>query len=94
MLTYISYKNHFDICTEIDSNANSCQIEPAKKDVILLWDAAVILYKAGSSTGIKDRQIKFTLSTATYSIDSFNAKVQVAILKQRCKIGKHLKLKT
>ena len=51
--------------------------------MILLWNAAVILYKAGSQTGIEDRHIKFMLSTGTYSTDGFNWKVKLAVLKQR-----------
>ena len=51
--------------------------------MILLRNAAVILYKAGSQTGIEDRHIKFMLSTGTYSIAGFNWKVKLAVLKQR-----------
>ena len=51
--------------------------------MILLWNAAVILYKGGSQTGIEVRHIKFMLSTGTYSIDGFNWKVKLAVLKQR-----------
>ena len=53
------------------------------KDMILLRNAAVILYKAGSQTGIEDRHIKFMVSTGTYSTDGFNSKVKLAVLKQR-----------
>ena len=51
--------------------------------MILLRNAAVILHKTGSQTGIEDRHIKFMLSTGTYSIDGFNWKVKPAVLKQR-----------
>ena len=44
----------------------------------------MIFYKAGSRTGVEDNEfIKFTLSTGTYSIDDFNAKVKVAVLQER-----------
>ena len=43
----------------------------------------MILYKAGSQTGIEDRHIKFMVSTGTYSTDGFNWKVKLAVLKQR-----------
>ena len=45
---------------------------------------AVIFYKGCSRTDVEDNEfIKFTLSTGTYSIDDFNAKVKVAILQER-----------
>ena len=43
----------------------TCQIELARKEVILLSDTVVILCRAGSHTGIKKRNIKFTLSAGT-----------------------------
>ena len=51
--------------------------------MILLRNAAVILYKAGSQTDIEDRHIKFMLSTGIYSIDGVYWKVTLAVLKQR-----------
>ena len=48
----------------------------AQKDIILLSKATVIVYKAGTTTGVKSTEyISFTLSEGTYSIDDFNAKV-------------------
>ena len=85
-LTYISYKEHFELYTEIhDSVAvNNCQIELAREGIILLSNIAVIFYKAGSGTGVKgNRFIKFALSAGTYSIDNFNAKIKVAVLQER-----------
>ena len=84
VLTTISYKKHFELYTEILDLivVNSCQLGLAKK-YILLSDTAVILYRAGSPTAVEDRHIEFTLSTSTYSIDDFNAKVKVAVLQQR-----------
>ena len=85
-LTYTTYKEHYDLYTEIhDSIAvNSCQIELAQKDIILLSGISVIFYKAGARTGAENnRFIKFSLSAATYSINDFNAKIRVAVLQQR-----------
>ena len=40
--------------------------------------------KAGKYTGIESNKFKhFNLSASTYSIDDFNAKIEVAILQQR-----------
>ena len=38
VVTYMSYKVHCDLCTEIHGSTavNSCQIELAQKDIILL----------------------------------------------------------
>ena len=43
--------------------------------------SAVILYKAGSHRAVEDIHLKFTILAGTHSIDDFNAKVKVAILK-------------
>ena len=86
VLTYTSYKEHYDLYTEIHGlNAvNSCQTELAQKDIILLSSVSVIFYKAGARTGAENnRFIKFSLSAGTYSIDNFNAKIKVAVLQQR-----------
>ena len=71
VLTYTSYNMRFRLYAEIyDSIAvNSCQIELSSKDIILLSDTTVILYKAVSRTSIKDKQTKLDLSAGTYSID-------------------------
>ena len=43
-----------------------------------------MIYKAGKHTGIESNKFKhFNLSASTYSIDDFNAKIEVAILQQR-----------
>ena len=85
VLTYISYKEHFKLYTEIyDSIAvNNCQIGLARKDIILLSDIAVILYKAGLRTDVEDRHIKLTLSAGAHSIDDFIAIVKVVVLPER-----------
>ena len=63
---------------------NSCRIELAQKDIILLSSVSIIVYKAGQRTGVENTKfISFILSAGTYSIDYFNAKIKVAILQQR-----------
>ena len=86
VLTYTSYKEHCDLYTEIHGSiaVNSCQIELAQKDIILLSSVSVIVYKASRRTGVENTKfISFNLSAGTYSIDDFNAKIKVAILQQR-----------
>ena len=86
VLTYTLYKEHCDLYTEIHGSiaVNSCQIELAQKDIILLSSISVIFYKAGSRTGAENnRFIKFSISAGTYSIDDFNAKIKVAVLQER-----------
>ena len=86
VLTYTSYKEHCDLYTEIHGSiaVNSCQIELAQKDIILLSSVSVIFYKAGARTGVENnRFIKFSLSAGTYSINDFNAKIKAAVLQER-----------
>ena len=86
VLTYNLYNKHCDLCTEIHGSiaVNSCQMEIAQKDIILLSDASIIVYKAGKRTGVENNKfIHFNLSPGTYSINDFNAKIKVAILQQR-----------
>ena len=86
VLTYISYKEHCDLYTEIHGSiaVNSCQIELAQKDIILLSKVSIIVYKAGKGPGVENTKfISFNLSASTYSVDNFNAKIKVAILQQR-----------
>ena len=86
VLTYTSYKEHCDLYTEIHGSiaVNSCQIELAQKDIILLSEVSVVVYKAGKRTGAENTKfIHFNLSVGTYSIDDFNAKIKVAVLQQR-----------
>ena len=85
-LTYTPYKESCDLYTEIhDSIAvNSCQIGLAQKDVILLSRVSIIVYKAGKHTGVENTKfISVNLSAGAYIIDGFNAKIKVAILRQR-----------
>ena len=86
VLTYTSYKKHCDLYTEIHGSIaiNSCQIRLAQKDIILLTEVSIVIYKAGKRTGAEnDKFIHFNLSAGTYSIDDFNAKIKVAIFQQR-----------
>ena len=86
VLTYTSYKEHCDLYTEIHGSiaVNSCQIELAQKDIILLSTVSIIVYKTGKRAGVENTKfISFNLSAGTYSIDDFNAKIKVAILQQR-----------
>ena len=86
VLTYTSYKEHCDLCTKIHGSiaVNSFQIGLTQKDIILLSEASIVIYKAGKHTGVEnDKFIHFNLSAGTYSIDDFNAKVKISILQQR-----------
>ena len=77
LLTYMWYKEHSKLDTKNHGliAVNTCQTELAK-NVILLSDVPVILYKAGLRTDIQDIHIKFNLSAGTYFIDHLNAKVK------------------
>ena len=86
VLTYTSFREDCDLCTEIHGSiaVNSCQVELAQKDIILLSKVSIIVYKAGKRTGVENTKfISFNLSAGTYSIYDFNAKIKVAILQQR-----------
>ena len=86
VLTHALYKEHCELYTEIHGliTVNSCQIELARKDIILLSSVSVIFYKAGSRTGVENNTfIKFSLSAGTYSIDDFNVKIKEAVSQQR-----------
>ena len=86
VLTYTSYKEHYDLYTEIYGSiaVNSCQIELPQKDIILLSEVSTVIYKAGKCTDVENTKfIHFNLSVGTYSIDHFNAKIKLAILQQR-----------
>ena len=84
VLTYALYKEHCDLYTEIHGSiaVNSCQIELAQKDIILLSEVSIMIYKVGKRTSVENKKlIHFNLSAGTYSIDDFNAKIKVAILR-------------
>ena len=86
VLTYTLYKEHCELYTEIHGSiaVNSCQIELAQEDIILLSKASIIVYKAGKRTVVENSKfISFNLSVGSYSIDDFKAKIKVAILQRR-----------
>ena len=86
VLTYTSYKEHYDLYTTINGSIviHSCQFGLAQKDIILLSNTSLIVYEAGEQTGITNTEfIKFTLSEGNYSLDGFNAKIKISILEQR-----------
>ena len=85
-LTYTLDKEHFELYTEIHGSvtANICPIELAPKDIILLSNISIIVYKAGKRTGLENNKfIHFSLLAGTYSIDNFNVKIKETILQQR-----------
>ena len=85
VLTYTSYKEHYDLFTKIYGSiaVNGCQIELPQKFFILLSEAFRIVYKAGKHAGVENTNfISFNFSAGTYLIDDFNAKIKVAILQQ------------
>ena len=62
---------------------NSCHVEVVGKYVILLSDKIVVLYQAGSSTGIESWHIKFSLSAGPCSIDDLKIYGSSFIMKTR-----------
>ena len=96
VLTYTLYKEHCQLYTEIHGSiaVNSCQIELAQKDIILLSNASIIVYKTGKRTAWKTINL--------YILTSQRALIQLTILMQKSgqrsynngKTGNHLKLKT
>ena len=86
VLSYTSYQEPGDLYIEIHGSiaVNSCQIRLAQKDIILLSSISVTFYKAGARTGAeKNRLVKFSIFSGTYSIDDLNAKVKAAVLQER-----------
>ena len=86
VLTYTLYKEHCQLYTEIHGSiaVNSCQIELAQKDIILLSNVSIIVYRTGKHTDVENSKfIHFNLSVGTYSIDNFNAKIKVTVLQKR-----------
>ena len=86
LVTYTSYKEHWDLYTVIHGPiaVNSCQIELPQKDIILLSEIFIVIYKGGKRTVVEnDIFIHFNLSVGTYLIDDFNEKIKGAILQQR-----------
>ena len=86
VLTYTSYKEHCDLYTEIHGSiaVNSCQIELAQKDIILLSNPPIITYKAGTTHCVENRNlIHSSIPAGTYSIDDFNTKIKEFVIQQR-----------
>ena len=86
VLTYILYKEHYGLYIEIHGSTavNNCHIELAQKDIILISNVSLIIYKAGKLTGVENNKlIHFNLSAGTYSFDGFNAKIRVVVLQKR-----------
>ena len=56
LLTYTSYKENYGPYTEIHGSIaiNSCQIGLAQKDIILLSEVSIVIYKAGKCTGVEN----------------------------------------
>ena len=68
LLTYASHKEQCQLYTEIHGSVaiNSCKIELAQKDIILLSSVSVIFYKAGARTVVENnRFINFSLEAGT-----------------------------
>ena len=64
VLTYTSYKEHCDLYTEIHGSitVNSCQIELAQKDIILLSKVPIVIYQTGKRTSVENTKfISFNL---------------------------------
>ena len=74
VLTYTLYKEHCQLYTEIHGSiaVNSCQIELAQKDIILLSNASIIVYKTGKRTTWKTINL--------YILTSQRALIQLTIL--------------
>ena len=86
ILIYTLHKEHCKLYTEIHGSiaVNSCQIELAQKDIILLSEVSIIVYKAGKRTSVENNKfIHFNLTAGTYSTDAFKTKIRVAISQQR-----------
>ena len=75
VLTYTSYKEHCDLYAKICGSiaVNSWQIELAQKDIILLSEVSIVIYKAGKHTRVEnDKFVHLNISADTYSIDQRN----------------------
>ena len=86
VLTYTSYKERCALYTKIHGSisVNSCWIELAQKDILLLSSVSVIFYGACRWTVVENKKfVKFSITAGTYSIDNFNAKIKVVALQER-----------
>ena len=69
VLTYTSFKEHCELYTEIHGSiaVNSCQIELAQKDIILLSNVSIIVYRASKRTGVENNKF-INLSVSSRSM--------------------------
>ena len=82
VLTCTSYKEHCDLYAKIHGSivVNSCQIGLTQRDIILLSEVSIVIYKAGKHTGVENNKfIHFNVPVGTYSIGRFNTKIMVLI---------------
>ena len=82
----IQRTEHCKLYSEIHGSIaiNSCQIELARKNIILLSNVSAIFYKSCSRTGIENNTfMRFYLSAVTYSIDDFNTKIKEGVLRKK-----------
>ena len=73
-----TYKNTLNYTLKLMPQFLSTAVRLRLKIKILLSNLVLTLYKAGLPRGIQDRHIQFTLSAIIYSIDKFNAKVNIS----------------
>ena len=86
VLRYATYKEDCYLYTEIHGfiAVNSSQIGPPQKHIILLSNPPIIIYKAGTTHGVENRNlINSRMPASTYSIDDFNTKIKEFDLQQR-----------
>ena len=64
VLTYTLYKEHCDLYIEIHGSitVNIRQVEVAQKDIILLSNVSIIVYKTGKRTGVENNKFIHLIS--------------------------------
>ena len=75
VFTYTSYKEHCDLYTKIHGliAVNNCQIGLAQKDIILLSEVFIVIYKAGKHSSLESTKfIHFNLPAGAYSSETGN----------------------
>ena len=85
VLIYTSCKEHCDLYTKILGSiaVDSCQIRLAEKDTILLSKPPIIIYKAGTTTSVENRNsIHSSIPAGTYLIDDSNTKIKEFVSQQ------------
>ena len=79
-------KEHYDLYTEIHGSIafNSFQIRLAQETSFYYQNPPIITYKAGTTTGVENRNlIHCSITAGTYWIDDFNTKIKEFVLQQR-----------